>query len=586
MKPPPAPRSLFPPRAVGLLLLLASPLARADSASIPPLFQIGQGPLVGFVAPDGTLAVPPRFEACSRRWSEGFVWVVDSLDQYFSGNFMDASGRLLLPKPAGRFADDAVAVPPAFENGRAVVETSPGRFAVATPSGLLLARDSSPSHAPAPREANGRWGISAPDGRWLLPPDCDAILPGDSGTWIARRGDNFGLLSSDGDWIHPPTLDAIHGWDAGVLAVSENGLWGILDPRDGRLLVPPRNEAVDLPGPFAAWARRDGKWGLLSYSNSVLQPFDFDSVLWLCPDENLWKTFLRGRAGAVDARGLTLLPCEFASVELMATPFLAVRADSGVGIFDARSRKWAIPPQFDQALCWPEFPGLAAVRSGALWGLVRLADGATILPSEHDSLRPWNALVEARRNGRAALFSPDGSPVLPWSADASELPDPARAMPGGLGKILCRGKAGLLDSRGQIRLPCQFDDLGFCSEGLVPACRDRRWGFVDLDGNWAIPPQYAEARHFSGGIAAVRQNGRFGFLSPSGERLLPFLHADAGQAAGGLVPVAEDVDGQRLWGLLRLDGAFAVPPSFDAIEWPNAPFPGTVILGNPRWESL
>ena len=589
MKHPPYPLRFFPSARFALslpLFFFAAAIAIADSNPLPPFFQIGKGRLVGFFAPDGSLAVSPRFEACSRRWSEGCLWVVDSLDQYFSGNFLDSSGALLLSSPAGRYADDLVAVPPAFENGRAIVEISPGRFAVATHSGLLLDRDSSPPSSPAPREANGRWGLSAPNGQWLLPPDCDSILPGDFGTWIAKRGDKIGLLSSDGAWIHPPAFDSIHNWGAKVVAVRENGLWGILDAIDGRMLVPARYEAIDLPGPRAAWARRDGKWGLLSYSNSMLQPFEFDSVLWLCADEDVWKPFQRGRAGAVAAGGQTILPCNFASVDLMAFPFLAVRADSGVGLFDAHSLRWAVPPHFDQAICWPELPGLAAVRSGPFWGLVNLADGKTILPAEHDSLRPWNSLVEARKSARSALFAPDGSPVLPWSAEASELPDPDRAMPGGFGKIVCRGKAGLVDSHGSIRLPCDFDDLGFCSEGLVPACRDRQWGFLNLGGNWAIPPQFAEARPFSGGMAAVRQNDRFGFIAPSGELLVHFLYADAGQAAGGLVPVADVVDGQRLWGLLRADGSFAIPAAYDAIEWPAAPFPGTVLHGHPQWERL
>ena len=547
-----------------LISALASPcLSKADR---PPLFKVAVESQLGFVSSDGAIVAPPQFAGCSRRWSEGFLWIVATRTNDFSGNFMNAAGRLLLSSPAGRYADDVLHAPPIFSDGRAVVETASGQYAVVTREGLA-----------APSE----YLYGSPPVR----SDCDSVTAGEFGFWIAEKSGRMGILAPDGSWVREPAFHEIRRWGPGAVSVRHNDKWGLLGTADGQMIDPPKWDEIEFLSQGAAWFRRDGKWGMNTYSGETLHPFEFDSVLWVSPENGLWKVEREGQWGLVNAKGETLLPCAYRSIDRMSTPYLAVGAESGMGLFDSNARQMVVPPSFDQVVCWPELSNAsAAVLSGNKWGLVRLGDEHLLLPIEHDSLRPWHGLVEARKDNRVALFDPKGFAILPWSAETTQIPDSLSGMPNGLGKVVCDGFSGLIDSNGIVRLPCRFQDVGIFSEGAVPARLGGKWGYVNLDGEWLIPPHYDLARAFSEGLAAVLQNGSYGVIDQSGRLVLPFQFPDVGYAFNGLFPAARDVNGRLQWGLVRPDGTRAIPLEYDALEWIDFSPEGTRIHGRMSWE--
>ena len=614
-------RFLLRPFGLGLLGLLcaAAPPRSAAATDLPPLFKVASGPDLGFVSSNGVVVVKPQFAGCARQWTEGYLWVAASRRDYFSGNFMDARGGWLLPAPAGRFADEILQVPPAFHQGRAILETAPGKMAIATRTGQLLpgleARDAvlvpfeenrrygfqdwtghrvlparyenaKPFQSnSAPVQLDGQWGLIDRDGRWLRKPDCDGITAGENGFWIAEQSGKLGLLAPDGQWVHAPDFLEFRRWDAQAVTVRQGDRWGLLETTEGRMAIPTQYSQIECLGRTAAWAQKDGKWGLLSYSNTLLQPFEFDSILWLSPEAGWWKTFQEGRCGLVKESGEALLPCEYASIDKMTERFVAVATGSGTGLFDAEQKSWAVSPVYDQVVCWPGLSDQsAAVLSGDRWGLVRLGDGKKLLPMEHDEMRPWHGLLMARKEDLLALFDSEGQAVLPWSAETTELPDAWTGMTHGLGKVVCKGKAGLIDAQGTIRLPCGYQDVGIFSGGVAPAQQDGKWGFATLAGTWLLPPQYAQANAFCEGVAVVLHNGKYGAIDASGNRRIPFQFDGAGYAFNGRIPVAEEKDGRLLWGLIRTDGTPDLSLEFDALEWIDFPPRTTQIHGRMTWQ--
>lgn len=600
------------------LLCATAPFAHAET-KVPPLFKISCGPNLGFVSTNGLLVVPPQFAGCATRWTEDFLWVVASRQEYFSGNFMNANGRMLLPTPAGRYADEIMEVPPAFWHGHAIIETSPGQVAVVTHAGLIVpgleARDADglpfvENDLYGFQDSNGRkviparyakakpfqqdaapvqlekiWGLIDRSGRWLRKPDCADISAAENGFWIAEQSGKLGLLAADGRWVHEPAFLEFRRWEAEVVTVRKEDQWGLLGTTDGQMRIPPRYAEIDYLGREAAWAKQENKWGLLSYSNTLLQPFEFDSILWVSPAAGLWKTIRADRQGLVNQSGKTLLPCEYLAIDKMTDRFIAVRSETGTGLFDAEKMEWAIAPTHDQVVCWPELAGKSAtVLSGTRWGLIRLGDERLLLPMEHDELRPWHGLVEARKGTRRALFDAEGQAILPWSADTTELPTVWAGLPNGLGKVVCNGQAGLIDAQGVIRLPCQYQDVGIFSEGVVPAQQDNQWGYATLAGEWLLPPQYAQAQAFSGGVATVVHNGKYGAIDKSGNILVPFQFAGAGYAFNDRMPVAVEKDGNLRWGLIRTDGTPDLPLEYDGLEWLDFSPSGTRIHGRMTWE--
>jgi len=70
-------------------------------------------------------------------------------------------------------------------------------------------------------------------------------------------------------------------------------------------------------------------------------------------------------------------------------------------------------------------------------------------------------------------------------------------------------KWGLLDlSTGQLAIPCNYDFVGPCSEGLVPVCSYGKWGYLDVNGNTVIEQTFTYTGEFCGNRAfALAEDG-------------------------------------------------------------------------------
>jgi hypothetical protein len=65
------------------------------------------------------------------------------------------------------------------------------------------------------------------------------------------------------------------------------------------------------------------------------------------------------------------------------------------------------------------------------------------------------------------------------------------------------GKFGFVDASGQIRIPAQYDEARWFSEGLAAVRVGTKWGYIDEAGQTAIGFQYAQANDFQHGRAVV-----------------------------------------------------------------------------------
>jgi hypothetical protein len=599
-----------------LSFLLLLPCSAGQSS--PPLFKIGKGKNVGFITQQGGLLVSPTYEGCSERWHEGFLWVVASADEYFSGNFIGSNGRELMSVPAGQYFDEVVAAPPGFWDGRAIVELDDHSWAVVTPKGILVPGSSWDAEVMpfkkdsklafidldgkeflsteyedgqpfigrfAPVARNAKWGLLDKRGALAVPIEYDQIRPQSGGYWFVEKTGKVGLLGPDGMCVVPLEYDGVRRRKGDAITVLSGGKWGIVNVLSGGVVVSCQYDQIEYLGGKAAWAKLDGRWGLIAYDGTVLQPFEFDSVMWVSPEAGLWKARQAGKYGLVNADGEMLLPCNYRSIDKAADGFVIVRDGEGAGLFHAPDKRFVLSPEYDRVIYWSESSGKSAVvRSGNQWGLASLRDGTLLLPTEHELLRPWRGVLKAEKEGLLALYDYKGREVLPWETHTTELPDTYMGFVNGYGKVVCKGKAGLIDEQGEIVLPCHYQDVGAFSEGLVPVMRDGQWGYVNLKGEWIIHPQYANAHSFLSGFAAVQRNGKYGYIDKDGREKIPFRYEDAGHVYNDRAPVAREGDGKVLWGLIDISGEVVLPIEYDCLEWVDLDLESSRYHGRVTWK--
>lgn len=61
-------------------------------------------------------------------------------------------------------------------------------------------------------------------------------------------------------------------------------------------------------------------------------------------------------------------------------------------------------------------------------------------------------------------------------------------------------------------------------EGLALVCQNGKYGFISKKGEMVIPCQYEDALFFSDGIAIVCQEGQYGAINKIGEMIIPFQY--------------------------------------------------------------
>ncbi len=124
---------------------------------------------------------------------------------------------------------------------------------------------------------------------------------------------------------------------------------------------------------------------------------------------------------------------------------------------------------------------------------------------------------------------------------------------------------GSIDRRGKFKIEAKFDRPFWFSEGLAAVLvPGQGFGYIDRSGRFVIEPQYNYAFNFVEGRARAQVKGGYGYIDKSNKLVIPpaadyRLSADF---TGGVAPV--NVSGKG-WGLIDLQGKFAVEPQFFSI---------------------
>jgi len=127
--------------------------------------------------------------------------------------------------------------------------------------------------------------------------------------------------------------------------------------------------------------------------------------------------------------------------------------------------------------------------------------------------------------------------MIPVAYFDSERYDELLRMYGG-DDIFFVGIWGFVNYIGELIVKCIFSDVKEFSEGLAPvALDDNLWGFIDRTGKTIISFEYENALSFSEGVAAVKLNGKWSFIDKLGKEIISFKYDIVESFVGGIAKV-------------------------------------------------
>lgn len=79
-------------------------------------------------------------------------------------------------------------------------------------------------------------------------------------------------------------------------------------------------------------------------------------------------------------------------------------------------------------------------------------------------------------------------------------------------------KLGLLGKKGWLVQPqSDAEWIGMGSEGLFPALKNGKYGYINPSGDWVIEPQFLDAKPYSGNYASVSRQSTWEFIGKNGQ---------------------------------------------------------------------
>ena len=453
----------------------------------------------------------------------------------------------------------------------------------------------------------GKWGLSGYDGTEILPCVYDgakAVEPLgflDIDAYVLQKDGKTGVCRDDGSWIVPPgEYKSFEPFAVSFIpsewflrGTAKDGGVGVVKCEDGAWVIPPKYEDVLRPGVTGALCRKNGLWGVVSFSGEPLTQFAFASAeddyrhrglpvgIWRAtlPDGSKRKVTEQGTVCGEEASflmaGDALLCIDGRRVFDIADP------ENGVRLVEGASAGFLGISPSNTVLIGTDKNGRGGRGSlpfgdymGGCYGVYDYTHRREVAPPMYGEISVNENMVVAHNAERTDIYSLDGEHLLSLSSRAQlpenyhggfyEIPFKTNfTFIAGIGPVLDGNRAGLIDTNGVLRLPMEYEDMGAYHEGVAPAKRDGLWGYVDLAGNWAIPPKYEAADAFVNGHAAVRLEGRVGIVTRADEVAAPFVYEEAGYVYRGMFPAK--VGGK--WGVFGLDGETKLPPEYACIEW-------------------
>lgn len=266
--------------------------------------------------------------------------------------------------------------------------------------------------------------------------------------------------------------------------------------------------------------------------------------------------------------------------------WLSIASQKGKTGFIDESGRWKIKPDFDDATGFHN--GLAAVRSGELWGYINNR-GDYIIPPGYDQAEPfYNRQFAVVRNGTELLYiNREGEILFDSSRELiifyedlavveindkfgfinkkhewEILPKYDQVWPfrNGIAKVKKAGQWIYINRLGKEMYDVQLNSYSSAEKALLfKKSKDNKWGFVNSEGEWIISPVYQDVKPFSEGLSAVKTGDRWGYINMTGELV---IDADYDGAFGfshwlGCV----EVEGR--YGCIDTRGDMVIKPRFE-----------------------
>lgn len=321
--------------------------------------------------------------------------------------------------------------------------------------------------------AQNGWFVVTPSGDRLAWIEADEISPAGDMIKIKKNG-KYGLIDINGNVKLKPKYTDIKGASNGLICLKANGKYGYMTEK----------------GFFPIEAK---------YANAT--NFTPDGIAAV---QN------RGEWGFIDRHGKLLIDYRYAE----ATPFrdgysiVRKRMSKTVGMINTNN-KYVVNPDTYLQISFPKDGLIAARKQGSgKWGFIDL-NGRTVIEHQYAKITSFGDghALASMGGSRFGVIDKNGNEVAPEMFEKAK----PEGYNDGLAAVTYEGKWGFVNTKGEIVVPFEYDDVTSFSNGKAAVLMDGYWGYVDTSGEMIVLPEFEQAGAF------YKLNGRPIALAKEGD---------------------------------------------------------------------
>lgn len=340
-------------------------------------------------------------------------------------------------------------------------------------------------------------------------------------------GGKYGFMNTQGKLMIPAMYNEVGPFQEGLAVVSKDDKFGIIDKKNQMVVDFQYDEILEFVQNRAI-VRKGEKYGVIDRLGKLVFPLEFDDIslsaknLYLVVQDGKSKTYnskfqeaLFGAGGNVKltfSKRMSIDHPEFEFVgDLDRTSNRAVvkvagqlnYIDSTGKLMLTNSLEW-----FPDALSVAKYNnGYAVYRKKEKYGLIDI-NGKVVQKNVYESSGPFTGFWPVKDKGNWALLDVKGKVILPFEYDF------IRFMPD-LGYLIEREEQfGLLNSMGNMILPVSFSTIKRFEDAYYLVSIDEKFGLFLKDGREILPIQYERIQRFDAESFVLTLDGRLTYFFP------------------------------------------------------------------------
>lgn len=435
----------------------------------------------------------------------------------------------------------------------------------------------------------GKWGYVKDNGEILIKPIYDDIdYFNKFNIAKTKKGKVYGWVSQYGKELIKPQFTEIGELIDGMARVCKggkpgkdgnivNGKWGFVDD-GGRIVIKVKYQSAGEFHEGVAWVGEGpfeysyiNKQGMVISEKSSTN-FDAKNGIIIQQKSLSKKNSKTGKKGTffgiLDLRGTVLEDFVYAGITLNEYNWAVALDLSNNSNYFLHNENGKITKLKTGELNCKFDNEIEKYTIDGKFGYVR-RDGEMMIAPKYSVLGEYTDFIIASENGQVfGYLSKSGETVIPFEYTKSSVFNE------GYASVCKQGKWCVIDQKNNVALATDMDYLGIYSDGLIPATKGNKSGFVSLDGNVVIPFTYEMVSSVHKGKFGYKENGKWGMKDIKENVLVNPLYdaiSDFYDSCGNRV-----VGSNGKLGLLNMEEKEILAPSFDGISF--SPQQGIYII--------